>query len=355
MQVSNTLSTDGGSGLSLDLATGDLGLDLGGLPDLGLNPDLGLDIAPTLPDFSSADLGGFPATDILSDLPTLPDLSTLDPVAQGDALHAYDAATGSRAATDSLASGAPADPVDTGLGGDVQGPDIVVTADPVLTHLVSPEIMSESTFELFARDDAALRAERDAFSERTGLDYAILPQERQMAAEYIYMGEFAGLREYAPANFYAGDRPEPGGLEDLAGKLWAAPVTVPAAIAGAANVGLGALAGNENAGIQFGDNAIQFVGGAFGQGGTLGWGGEGAVTLGNTQLYAGNVTPDTPTNGYDGGTVVRTGDHEEGHTYQYQRDGVLFFPQYLPQGVQNPANPYEQAADAGARGGSPYP
>lgn len=98
-------------------------------------------------------------------------------------------------------------------------PEIVVTARPALTHLLSPEIMSNQIFAFYKRDDNALRAARNDAFAWTGVDYDIVPQERQMAAEYIYMGDFAQLHEYAPANFHAGDRLAPGGLENIAGKL----------------------------------------------------------------------------------------------------------------------------------------
>ena len=126
------------------------------------------------------------------------------------------------------------------------------------------------------------------------------------------------------------------------------------------NTGLGLLEGNPNAGIHHDNNSIQFVGGAFAQahrGGTFYSGSRGgAFTLGNVEIYGGDVTPTTPDDGYSHNlSIVQTQDHEVQHTYQYQDLGLAFLPDYLKYGVQSPNNPFEQAADRGARGGSPYP
>jgi hypothetical protein len=156
---------------------------------------------------------------------------------------------------------------------------------------------------------------------------------------------------------YAGKTPTT--LQSVIGKVAVAPYTIAGAVVGFVNSGLGGYRGNHSA-IRFGDNSIQFIGGAFGQDphtGNLTWGGRGAITFGNVQIYAGDVTPDTLDSGYiNSHVLVRTGDHEEGHTYQYERLGLLFPAFYFGSGgLQSSANPYERAADYGARGGNPIP
>lgn len=354
MEITSTIGTDGrGSGLdfpSFDTSA----FDIGALNSETL--DLGFDGAALGVLRSSDDVGdtfGFGVKGLESLVGVAGEMS--DPVAQGNALRTLDGATGSRDATDGLVA---KESVSVSSAADAAGQraDIVVTADQRLSELVSPEHMNDTAFAQFERDDAGLRMERDVHLARTGEDYSILPAERELAMQYNLMGNFVGLTSLAPSNYYPGDRPAPGSLEDIGGKIWASPMTAVGVVAGTANVVAGALSGNENAAIRIDDNAIQFVGGAFGQGSNaIGYGGDGAVTIGNTQLYAGSVTPDSPTRGYDNGPSIRTGDHEEGHTYQYQDRGVGFLPDYLSNGLQNGANPFEQAADAGARGGNPIP
>ena len=162
----------------------------------------------------------------------------------------------------------------------------------------------------------------------------------------------------------AGSPPALGGVIDILGKINALPITIVGSAIGLLNMGMGLLAGNDVK-LRFEDNSIQFIGGGIGQArdGRLIFGGSGAVTLGNVQLYAGSIEPGTDDTGYSGSkyrdfnriNVIRTGDHEQSHTYQYQNLGLAFLPLYLLNGFQSGANSFEAAADRGGRGGSPYP
>ncbi len=211
--------------------------------------------------------------------------------------------------------------------------------------------------KLFVPDEKGLQAERDAFYERTGQDYSITPQLIADAHEFNLMGSFAYFHTFAPHNYYAGVRPEPGSFRDVIGKVATSPYTLVGSVAGLANIGVGALRGN-SVSIKINDNAIQFIGGGIGQdrNGKISLGGSGAITIGNSQIYSGSTNPDSPDRGYiNSNNLVTTGDHEEGHTYQYQRYGLLFPLFYLKYGLQSPRNPFEIGADFGARGGNPVP
>ncbi len=96
----------------------------------------------------------------------------------------------------------------------------------------------------------------------------------------------------------AGLHPNFGNFEDILGKINAMPYTLIGTIIGGGNTALGWLEGNPNARIKFGSNSIQFVGGGLAQakqGGTFHSGPRGdAFTLGNVQIYGGDVTPSKP-------------------------------------------------------------
>lgn len=77
-----------------------------------------------------------------------------------------------------------------------------------------------------------------------------------------------------------------GRLSDVAGKIWAAPITAVGALAGLASVGAAKLAGHDDARITPGNNAIQFEGGLFGV--------PGAFTMGNSVIYGPGSHPDDP-------------------------------------------------------------
>jgi len=126
-----------------------------------------------------------------------------------------------------------------------------------------------------------------------------------------------------------------GGALDLAGKAWNSPNTALGVIGGLAGVPFGAS-------IHFGNNAIQFW--------DYPWGGGGALTLGNSQIYAWPVTPANGPNNiwwprYDNTADIRLGFHEEQHTYQSQLLGPLFLPVYGLLGGISGSNPLEQNAD----------
>ena len=132
-----------------------------------------------------------------------------------------------------------------------------------------------------------------------------------------------------------------GALSDAAGKLWAAPLTIAGAVAEGLNV-LGArLAGDEDARITFGNNAIQFESGLVG--------GKGAVTVGNSVLYGAGAHPETPSRKrYDDiPTPVTLGDHEMAHTRQYTNP--FFLRRYIGNGIDDwihgKPNRYEVEAD----------
>ena len=97
--------------------------------------------------------------------------------------------------------------------------------------------------------------------------------------------------------------------------------------------------------ISFGNNAIQFENHPLMM--------FGAITLGNTISYAKDYGPDSVYSSY--GRETQTGLHEKGHTYQYQLLGPLFLPMYISSGGVSARNPWEQAADNFALGGSWMP
>jgi hypothetical protein len=104
---------------------------------------------------------------------------------------------------------------------------------------------------------------------------------------------------------------------DIVGKIIAAPVTVVGVVVGTVSVGISKLAGKGGS-ITLENNAITFTTG-------LNW--KGSVTLGNTIIHAnGSVAEwnsETRTSRYDGKAEVNLGKHEEAHTYQYQKYGIL--------------------------------
>ena len=135
-------------------------------------------------------------------------------------------------------------------------------------------------------------------------------------------------------------------MGQIAGMIW----NIPNDIIG---IGIGILDGiatfamtGQLPSISFGNNALQITGLAVG---------NGALTLGNVQLYA-NATPgETITSPYTGQQMV-LGDHEEAHTYQSELLGPFFLPVYLLSGGISGSNPYEVQADMYATGqGGPIP
>lgn len=130
-------------------------------------------------------------------------------------------------------------------------------------------------------------------------------------------------------------------ISDLAGKLYAAPLTSAGIVAGIANVALARAAGDKRAGISVHDNGVQFESGHFGDKGR-------AFTLGNAVLHGPGSRPGDRNKRYDGvPTAATTAEHESGHTYQYQTP--TFVPGYLlhlvHQALTGTPNPYEREAD----------
>ena len=122
------------------------------------------------------------------------------------------------------------------------------------------------------------------------------------------------------------------------GRLWAAPVTLIGLLIGS----LGLLFG---ARVQCGFNAIQFLRYPCGRG---------ALTLGHVVLYA-RCAPEQCGCFYGSQDALQYGLHEQAHTHQYERLGLLFFPLYFWCGGISARNPLEQAANEFARGGSFWP
>jgi len=130
------------------------------------------------------------------------------------------------------------------------------------------------------------------------------------------------------------------GALDVAGKIWALPNTIIGTVVGLAGVPFGAT-------ISFGNNAIQFE--------NYPWG-DGAITLGNSVIYARGTSPsDSLTGLYGDPRKLNIGMHERGHTLQYQALGPVFLPAYLLSGGISASNSFEQAANNYAAGGSWWP
>ena len=125
-------------------------------------------------------------------------------------------------------------------------------------------------------------------------------------------------------------------------KLQALPATMAGIAAGSVNVLASRLAGNKDARITVGNNALQFENGWIGEPNS-------AFTAGNAVLYGPGGYPDRPSlTRYDGrATPVTLGDHEKGHTYQFRKP--LFPARYYGakfiDGLQGKPNRYEIEAD----------
>lgn len=122
------------------------------------------------------------------------------------------------------------------------------------------------------------------------------------------------------------------------GKLWASPVTLIGLLAGGLAWPFGARA-------HWGHNAVQFLHFPLGRG---------ALTLGNVVLYA-RFSPQHCACLYGSATPLSFGLHEQAHTHQYERLGLLFLPLYFCVGGIAASNPLEQAANCFAAGGSFWP
>jgi hypothetical protein len=155
-----------------------------------------------------------------------------------------------------------------------------------------------------------------------------------------------------------------GTTKDVAGKIWAAPMTTIGVIGGSILTGTSLLTG-KGGGISIENNAITF---------TTGFNLGGSVTFGNAIIHAGSRTRGIPWDSassvdrYDGTTKVNLGKHEEAHTYQYQAYGIFTIPAILGSAIKNGGlkeasfhdfmgkSKYEIAADDYAEfGSSPLP
>ncbi|MFA5688234.1 MAG: DUF6531 domain-containing protein [Kiritimatiellales bacterium] len=131
---------------------------------------------------------------------------------------------------------------------------------------------------------------------------------------------------------------------DIVGKTWTSPNTAIGLLWGGIGYAVGLLPGVNMPTISFENNAIQFKNHPLM---------FGAITFGNSISYASDFGPDSFSAAY--GRWTQTGLHEMGHTYQYQLLGPLFLPIYLFSGGVSAGNPFEQAADDFALGGSWMP
>ena len=118
---------------------------------------------------------------------------------------------------------------------------------------------------------------------------------------------------------------------DKIGKIWASPNTIIALLIGVVWLFKGAKVSLQGNAITF--NKVDF-------------GNHRAFTMGNVVFNPGPdaATDRAPT--YDGTGTEPVGQHEEGHTYQYQLLGPFFFFAYLfAGGAFGPKSPFEHGAD----------
>lgn len=134
------------------------------------------------------------------------------------------------------------------------------------------------------------------------------------------------------------------GVAWTAPRVWNAPNTALGLAWGGLGYVAGALPSVQMPTVSFDNNAIQF------ENHPLMFG---AVTLGNAISYSSTLGPSDYSSVY--GRRTQTGLHEMGHTYQYQLLGPFFLPIYFMSGGVSAANPWEQAADNYATGGSWLP
>jgi hypothetical protein len=158
---------------------------------------------------------------------------------------------------------------------------------------------------------------------------------------------------------------KPRGLEDFLGKIIAAPMTAFGFAVGTALLGISIITGNGGY-YSFENNAITI---------TTGLNLKGSITFGNTIIHAGGKAigkgawnSGSSTDRYDGKSQVNLGEHEEAHTYQYQKYGLLTIPAIINSAIKNGGigagswhgfigkSSFEKAADDYAEsGGNPLP
>jgi hypothetical protein len=106
-------------------------------------------------------------------------------------------------------------------------------------------------------------------------------------------------------------------VKDLAGKVWAAPMTVFGIVVGAILTGASLITGKGGR-ITIENNALTF---------TTGLNLNGSITFGNSIIHAGGDVRRWNSNSallrYNRAAYVNLGKHEEAHTYQYQTYGIF--------------------------------
>ena len=219
-------------------------------------------------------------------------------------------------------------------------------------HLVQPRVTSARYESDLLRYQRSLRSAEE--SRRQGFDFRIdgrmsPEQARRNIEEARRKGEEArqeNLRRRTEKERAIYERLTPAGpVTDALGKLWASPLTAVGAAAGSLNVLASRLAGNKDARVTMGNNAIQFENGLIGPTGA-----KSAFTLGNSVLYGPATHPDTPIKErYDKKQPMHAtfGDHEKAHTYRY--GSPFFLPGYagsmIFDGIRGKPNRYEVEAD----------
>lgn len=126
-------------------------------------------------------------------------------------------------------------------------------------------------------------------------------------------------------------------LGGILGAIWTSPNTLAGLLVGIAGIPFGArVAWNGR------DCALVFR--------SWPWGPGGALTLGNVILHTGAsldvyCTTYEHRAGHCRHPMIRLGDHERAHVYQYMLLGPLFLPVYLLCGGISVRNPLERVAD----------
>jgi hypothetical protein len=176
-----------------------------------------------------------------------------------------------------------------------------------------------------------------AAAQRYGADWAgglgkqVLEAGRQAQQANAVGQRLAGQSAMA-AN--AVDPRQNPALQQIARKATAAPYTA-AGAAIAAPMVLNALVHGRAPGFRFRGNALQITNVPTYE--------NRAFTSGNVQIYPPGRGPDVVEPSYSGATM-RIGDHEGGHSDQYEED-ILFFPKWVSRGGGVKNNPLELDAD----------
>ena len=118
-------------------------------------------------------------------------------------------------------------------------------------------------------------------------------------------------------------------IKNIIGKIWASPMTIIGLVVGSVLTLVSKLIGRGGS-AEIANNAITF---------TCGLDCGGSITLGNVIIHAGRGVDtwnkDSTTTRYDRNGYVNLGKHEEAHTYQYEKYGVLMIPILLGSAIKN--------------------